>query len=310
MLMSVWLVFNTHAADDDLAELEALLNEESSTNTWSENEQPSTGNSNEDESMNDLDELDSLEEFESMESNNDSSQDQITLSTTWETTIDTVNIVFEKLDNYSEYKVYYSKSSEEDLSEEQITAEDGMDEIEVSISNLESNTEYQFIAKAFDNTGNPISSTESEPLNVTTKQSHQAAEDNVIYNPIVEVDWTKIHISYEPWVDVEKVQISYSEDGQTFKPETTLDASETSYTFQPENTWKTYIKIVPVSEDWTLWVCKVGETNVENNTFTANVEPKEETEEKMWEPETGPELFLLVIVAVLAYSLYALRKRA
>lgn len=316
MLISIGTLSSTYA--DDLAELEALLNEESvaektttdnTTDAWTESEWITNENTD----------LEALKDLEALE-NKDTSlkNEKIVLSTTWETTIDTVTLTFKKIPGYSNYKIYYAKVDENiteeeisnlDYSEKQVIAEDDKENVEVTIDQLEENQRYQFLVKAFDNTGTPIFSTQSEFLYVTTKQAHKAPEDNIIYDPVVKVDGTKVNISYKPWVDVRRVKISVSEDGQTFRPKDTIDASQTSYSFSPENTWKIYIKIVPVAEDGTFWVCKVGEVNVKDNIFTANVEPKKETQEKMWEPETGPELYFLVIIAILAYAVYALRKR-
>ena len=295
MLMSAGILVNVYA--DDLSELDSLLNQENTTSGDASNSDQAT---NYDASNSDLDSLDDLSTSEDT---------KIVLSTTWEVTTNSVSLTFKKLDAYSNYKIYYSKSSEKNLSEKDITVEDGQKNVNVTIDNLELNTWYQFIAKAFDDNGNPVAATVSDPIDVTTAQVHNAPSDNIIHNPVVKVDGTKITISYKPWVDVSKVQISLSEDGKTFKPLTTIDATQTSYTFTAKSTWKKYIKIVPIAQDGIIWVCKVWETNVDNNTFTATVKPKN-TQKKIWKPKTGPEMYLLIILAIFAYVVYALRKRA
>ena len=291
MLMSAGILANAYA--DDLSNLDSLdPSSTTNTTTWDQTTGNNTSNS-------DLDSLDNLSTGEDT---------KIVLSTTWEVTTNSVSLTFKKLDAYSNYKIYYSKSSEENLSEKDITAEDGQENVDVTIDNLESNTGYQFIAKAFDNNANPVAATVSDPIDVTTAEVHNAPSDNIIHNPLVKVDGTNITISYKPWVDVSKVQISLSEDAKTFKPLTTIDATQTSYTFTAKSTWKKYIKIVPIAQDGTIWVCKVWETNVDNNTFTAIVKPKN-TQKKIWKPKTGPEMYLLIILAIFAYVVYALRKR-
>ena len=290
MLMSAGILVNTYA--DDLDELNGLLEQSANDNSGSSNSSNDTNSAQ----PNDNSTYDS------------GSNEKIVLSVTWDVTANSVTLTFKKLDAYSNYKIYYSKSSEENLSEKDIIAEDGQENVEVTIDNLEPNTEYQFIAKAFDDNGNPVAATASDPVDVTTEQVHNAPSDNIIHNPLVKVDGTNITISYKPWVDVSKVQISLSEDAKTFKPLTTVDTSQTSYTFTAKSTWKKYIKIVPIAQDGTIWVCKVWETNVDNNTFTAIVKPKN-TQKKIWKPKTGPEMYLLIILAIFAYVVYALRKR-
>jgi len=102
------------------------------------------------------------------------------------------------LDAYANYKIYYSKNSEDNLLEKQVSAENSQENITVTINGLESDTDYQFIAKAFDNNGDPVATTESDPLDITTEQVHNAPSDNIIHNPVVKVDGSKITISYEP----------------------------------------------------------------------------------------------------------------
>ena len=318
MLMSAGILVNTYA--DDLDELNGLPEQSANDNSGSSNSsndnnsaQPNdnstdtnlTGNSSSSQN-NDLSELEALDDNSTYDSG---SNEKIVLSVTWDVTVNSVSLTFKKLDAYSNYKIYYSKSSEENLSEKDIIAEDGQENVEVTIDNLEPNTEYQFIAKAFDDNGNPVAATASDPVDVTTEQVHNAPSDNIIHDPVIKVDGSKITISYKPWVDVAKVQISLSEDAKTFKPLTTVDTSQTSYTFTAKSTWKKYIKIVPIAQDGTIWVCKVWKTTVDNNTFTATVKPNN-TQKKIWEPKTGPEMYLLIILAIFAYVVYALRKRA
>lgn len=304
MLMSIGIIVNTYA--DDLSELDSELQQLDSQNWDSQNADASSDTSN-----NDLENLDSLD------NGSTNADNKITLSLTWESTTDSISLTFKKLDKYSQYKVYYSKTSETDnLLEKQVNAEDGQEDVNVTVDNLEPNTEYQFVVKAFDNDGNPVAETESDPLTASTKQVtttepvHNAPSDNIIHDPVVTTNGTEVTISYKPWVDVSKVQISSSEDGQTFKPVATIDATKTSYTFTPKTTWKKYIKIVPIAKDGTIWICRVGKTVVKNNTFTTSVEPKKTTQKKIWKPKTGPEIYLLILFAIFAYIVYALRKRA
>ena len=324
MLMSAGIFVNTYA--DDLDELNGLLEQAGNDNsndsnsggndnsTQSDDDSTDTGSTDTDSSDNSSsdqsdDDLGDLKELDNNSDDNSSNEEKIVLSITWDVTANSVTLTFKKLDAYSNYKIYYSKSSEENLSEKDIIAEDGQENVEVTIDNLEPNTEYQFIAKAFDDNGNPVAATASDPVDVTTEQVHNAPSDNIIHDPVIKVDGSKITISYKPWVDVAKVQISLSEDAKTFKPLTTVDTSQTSYTFTAKSTWKKYIKIVPIAQDGTIWVCKVWKTTVDNNTFTATVKPNN-TQKKIWEPKTGPEMYLLIILAIFAYVVYALRKRA
>ena len=106
---------------------------------------------------------------------------------------------------------------------------------------------------------------------------------------------------------MKKVQISISEDGKTFKPVATIDATQTSYTIHTETTGKKFIKLVPIAEDGTLWVCKIGATDVQF--ITADAEAKKPAEKNIWKPKTGPETYVLFIIALLAATAYLWRKQ-
>ena len=230
---------------------------------------------------------------------------KVVLSSTGETET-WVNLLLTPVDGYTNYKVYYSKDGDNELSEQDLIYT-WAGEADVTITGLNAETKYNFVAKAFDNNGNPVESTTSDSLAVITKtQKHAAPADNVINNPVVKVNWNKIIVSYKPGVDVKKVQISISEDGKTFKPVSTVDSSVKSYTITSKTTGKKYIKIVPIAEDGTLWVCKVWATEVPF--VTAKVEPKKVAKKVMWKPKTGPETYILVILAILAYFAYAIKK--
>jgi len=273
-----------------------------------------------------LEELDlGAETWAAQIAGNTTENEKIVLSTTWEKIANSVTLTFKKIGAYSNYKIYYSKTSDSNLLEQEITSEPDKDNVDVTINNLEPNMEYQFIGKAFNKDGEPIAATESDPLLYTNtisepvNQVHNAYVDNVIHEPVIKVEGSKITISYKPWVDVSQVQISMSDDWQIFKPITSIEASQTSYTFTPElswdvnnttwtwsvnqPTWKKYIKIVPISKDGTVWICKVGETIIPDNIIAV------ESKKDMWKPKTWPEMYLLVILAIFTYIVYALRKR-
>jgi hypothetical protein len=65
--------------------------------------------------------------------------------------------------------------------------------------------------------------------------------------------------------------------------------------------------LVPIAEDGTLGTCKIGATDVPF--VTAKVEPKQKAQNNMGKPKTGPELYLLIIIAILAAGAYSYRKR-
>jgi len=244
---------------------------------------------------------------ETIESNTVS---KILLSLTWEVNDTTVTLTFTKVGDYTDYKIYYTKDGEETLSEKEVKLQNNENVAVVTIDGLEQDTTYQFVAKAFDADWNPIETTVSDTVKVTTKKwetVHSAPADNVIYSPVVKVEWKNITVTWKPGVDVKKVQISISEDAKVFKPIATVDVSTTSYTIPVDKTGKKYIKLVPIAEDWTLWVCKLGATDVQF--VSANVELKKQAEAKMWHPKTGPETYVLIIIAILSCLLYAIRRR-
>ena len=215
---------------------------------------------------------------------------------------------FNKVWEYTTYKIYYNKVWDDNLAEQVVNLSGNETQRIVTITWLTPNTKYNFVAKAFDDNGNPIESTTSNTLDATTTaQKHAAPTDNIIYNPVVKTAGDKITITYKPWVDVSKVQISVSEDWKTFKPVATIEGKQTSYVITAKKTWKVYIKLVPIAEDWTLWVCKVWTTNV--SFVTATVTPKKTAKKVMWKPQTGPETYLLIIFAILVYTAYAIKKQ-
>ncbi len=244
-----------------------------------------------------------------------------TTATTWDTTATIskvvlsstgtteswINLLLKPVDWYTSYKIYYSQSWNNELSEKDLIYT-WITQDFVSITGLNADTKYSFVAKAFDNNWNPVEATTSNTLIVTTKaKQHGAPADNIIYNPVVKVKWSKIIISYRPGVDVDKVQISISENGKTFKPVATVNSSVKSYTIISKKTGKKYIKIVPIAKDGTLWVCKIWVTQIPF--VTAKVEPKKIAKKVMWRPQTGPETYILVVLAILVYIVYAIKKQ-
>jgi len=264
-----------------------------------------------------LDELDSLwldEVTDGTGSNTDSNNQEVEKVKIEKTSVTSneIDLLLSKDGDYTSYKVYYGKDGS-DLSEKEVNI-DGEGTTGVVLDNLEANTTYTITAKAFDEEGNPVEGTTSDPLTVTTKEAeqttteqnqHAAPSDNVIYNPTIKTTSGSIVVTYKPGADVKKVQISMSEDGKTFKPVAVVDSSVTKYTIKTTKAGEKFIKLVPVADDGTLWVCKIGTTDVKF--IKTNVGPKAPVK-KIGKAKTGPELYLLVIFAVFAYVIYARRK--
>lgn len=304
-------------AADDLDDLDALLNDMSSDTGSS---QDNTGNSTQENNNTTTEENTETtqetewaneEEDKSTEENADTTDQKvgkIQLQLTGEVTDSSVTLTFDKVGDYTNYKIYYAPENDDNLAEKDVTLNDGQTKATVTIDWLTPNTKYKFIAKAFDDDGNPVEATTSDPIYVTTKeQMHQAPSDNVIYNPVVKVEWNKIIITWKAGADVDKVQISISNDGKIFKPVATVDGKAGKYVINAKTTGKKYIKLVPIASDGTLGVCKVGTTNVQF--VTANVQPKKEATKKIWHPKTGPETYLLFILALIVALGYVYRKR-
>jgi len=294
MLLLSIVGVNTYAADD-LSDLDALLNDTATTGDNADTATTATTGDNADTPT------------VATGDNADTATVQKVDLTSPSRTENSVNLLLSAVDWYTNYKVYYSKDWDNELAEEEIVYTwAGVSPVVITWLNAE--TKYNFVAKAFDNDGNPVEATTSDSLSVTTKAvKHAAPADNIINNPVVKVNGNKISISYEPGVDVKKVQISISEDGKTFKSVSTVDSSVKSYTINTDKTGKKYIKIVPIAADGTLWVCKVWATEVPF--VTAKVEPKKVAKKVMWKPKTGPETYVLVILAILAYTAYAIKKQ-
>ena len=266
-----------------------------------------------------LDELDSLWNDEVDTASSTGNQDDQTVEKVkiTETAVKSneIDLNLEKDGDYTSYKVYFGKEGSDDLNEKDINLNDGKTSTGVVLDNLEANTNYTITAKAFDEEWNPVEGTTSDPLTVTTKAAeqttttdqnqHAAPSDNVIYNPTIKTTSGSIVVTYKPGVDVKKVQISMSEDGKTFKPVAVVDSSVTKYTIKTTKAGEKFIKLVPVADDGTLWVCKIGTTDVKF--IKTNVGPKAPVK-KIGKAKTGPELYLLAILAVFAYVLYARRK--
>ena len=279
---------HTYAIDDpDLSELDALWNDESTT--WNSGEQTTQDQDNQ-----------SIEKVKISETSVSSNE---------------IDLLIEKDGDYTSYKVYYGKEGSDDINEKEVNLNEDETSTWVVLTDLEPNTTYTITAKAFDEEGNPVEWTTSDPLTITTKAAeqnettdqnqHAAPSDNVIYNPTIKTTSGTIVITYRPGADVKKVQISMSEDGKTFKPVAVVDSSVTKYTIKTTKPGEKFIKLVPVADDGTLWVCKIGTTDVKF--IKTNVGPKAPVE-KIGKEKTGPELYLLAILAVFAYILYARRK--
>ena len=285
------------AADDDadMAALQALLNEEdtgSTTDSWAD----TTG----------AEDTATTEDTTGAE-DTATTEEKVVLEVTSNPT-DSVVLLLHPVEGYTTYKVYYNKEGDDNVNEKEVIYT-GAGVTSVELKDLEPSTTYIAVAKAFDEDGNPIESTTSDPVTFTTQEpvQHAAPADNVIYNPTVKVYDDKIVVTYKPGMDVKKIQISMSDDGQTFKPVAVVDASTTTYTIPVTTPGKKYIKLVPVAEDGTLWVCKIWATDVQF--VTAEVKKPTKTAEKnVGKAKTGPETYFLIILAVLAYIVYARRK--
>ena len=305
LLLGSSIIINTYASDD-LSDLDALLNEEDNSQTEEDN---------------------AIWKIILEKVDDDAKKSN------------SVSLLVTKVWDFVDCKIYYSREDDsENISETWFTIEWEWTK-KIIINSLEWGKTYKFIAKAFDNDGNPVEATISDPVIVTIpeqeqtnseeqeqtnseeqeqtnseeqeqtnseEQEHAAPADNVIYEPIVRVEWNNISITYKPWNDVRKIQISISEDGKVFKPEATIDAKQTKYTIKVNKTGKKYIKIVPIAEDGTIGVCKIWSTEVKF--LTANVELKKKAQTNLGKPKTGPEIYLLLILAVVVALGYLYRK--
>ena len=293
-LVPISNVFAADDTDEDMAALESLMNSDDSDNVDTNEADTNEADTNTDE------------QADSNEDDNNENE-KVWLELSGEVADTAVTLSLTPIDGYTTYKIYYNKDGDSNVNEK-LVEYDWQEPTEVDITGLEPNTEYTFIAKAFDNDGNPVESTASEPVNVKTAESkHAAPADNVIYNPTIKTYEDKIVITYKPGLDVKTIQISMSDDGQTFKPVARVDAQTTSYTIPVEKPGTKYIKLVPIAEDGTTWICKIWATEV-NVLKAGPEEPKKTAEKKVGEPKTGPETYFLVILAILAYVVYARRK--
>jgi len=298
IMLGMASIVAVHAADD-LDDLDALLNDPAllddtgSTTTGTADTTGNTVNIEEDTGDTQQDTATQVE--------------KLTLTQTGDVTATSVTLQFQPLEEYTHYKIYYAPTGDENFEERDVTVDDTTQPAVVTIDGLNPNTEYQFVVKAFDNDGNPVEATTSDPITVKTAEQHAAPSDNVIYNPTIKVEGNKIIISWKAGADVDKVQISLSEDGKTFKPVATVDANEWTYTIEAQTTGKKYVKLVPIASDGTLGVCKVGAADVPY--LTANVQPKQEAQKKIGHAKTGPETYVLLILAILGALAYTYRKR-
>ena len=291
-----------HAADD-LDDLDSLLNDPALLEDTG-----STTNTTEDTTQEDTTQEDTTEENTTAPE-----ATKLVLIQTGSVTSDSVTLQFQPEQNYTHYKIYYAPEGDENFQEKDITVDDTTQHT-VTIDGLNPDTTYQFVVKAFDNNGNPVEATTSDPITVKTNKpaetkdtTHAAPSDNVIYNPVIKVEGNKINITWKAGADVDKVQISMSEDGKTFKPVATVAGSAGTYTIDAKTTGKKYIKLVPIAKDGTLGVCKVGSADVPY--LTANVQPKKEAQKKIGHAKTGPETYVLFIIALLAATAYLWRKQ-
>jgi len=229
----------------------------------------------------------------------------------------TINLLLHPVKGYTTYKVYYSKVGSSDSTAEKEVVYTGDGVANVELTGLVPSTEYTIAAKAFDNDGNAIEETASDPIKVTTKQAeqteqkHQSASDNVLYNPTIKAYNNKIIVSYKPGVDVKKVQISTSEDGKHWKPVAVVDATTTTYTINTTKAGQKYVRLVPVAEDGSFGVCRIGKTEVKYlsiKSTTPKQEVKKTAEKNVGKTKTGPETYFLIILAIFAYLVYARRK--
>ena len=299
-MFAITSLVSVHAADD-LDDLDALLNDPALLDD--------TGSTT-------TDATDTTDDGTSIEENTTEDTgtqvEKLTLTQTGDVTPTSVTLQFQPLEEYTHYKIYYAPTGDENFEEKDVTVDDATQPAVVTVDGLNPNTEYQFVVKAFDNDGNPVEATTSDPVTVKTKtteqkEEHAAASDNVIYNPTIKVEGSKIIISWKAGADVDKVQISLSEDGKTFKPVATVNSDKSSYTIDAKTTGKKYIKLVPIASDGTLGVCKVGTADVPY--LTANVQPKKEAQKKIGHAKTGPETYVLLILAILGALAYTYRKR-
>ena len=227
---------------------------------------------------------------------------------------------FDVLPGYTDYKVFYSQKSiaeaqPEEILETTTTVDELAETGSVTISGLEPNSTYYAVIVALTNDWEKYDASMSEEVTINTQwptidnidtniennidNNHWVAKDVTLSDIKFEIKNKEVTATFTPWLDTKKVLVYVSDDPTNFVNKVwEVDAMSGSYTFMVDNYWTKYVKLVPVDEMWIAWEVSEPQKIVVTDPST-----------RMWTPKTGPELYMLVVVAILAYVGYIYKRR-
>ncbi len=220
------------------------------------------------------------------------------------TTENSVKLSFDKVWDYTDYKVLYarvplSEAPIEEVLETNTTLEENATTGSVLIEGLEPQTNYYLVVVAMDDTGVRNDDTQSEEIQVFTENTAPAAStENYITNVNHEVNNLSADVTFTAGSDVATIWVYVSDTEDFSDDKVEIDAKAPSYTVTATNYGTKYVRLLPISKEGIA-----GEpTDTEVIVF-------EEPAVAMWEPKTGPALDIAILFALLASMFYVVARR-
>ena len=221
------------------------------------------------------------------------------------TTENSVDLVFDKVEDYTDYKVLYAKTPLfeapiEEVLETTATVEEGATQWTVTVENLDPQTNYYFVVVAMDDTGLRNDDTQSEETTVFTENVAFGAgsTENFIIDVDHEVNNLSADVTFTAGKDVVTVWVYVSDTEEFSDEKVEIDATTGVYTLDSADYGTKYVRLLPINNEGIAW----DPSDVEVIVF-------EEPAVSMGTPETGPALYLAVLFALFASMAYVVRRR-
>lgn len=227
----------------------------------------------------------------------------VVVGTTTETSVE---LSFDKIEDYSDYKILYAKTPLfeapiEEVLETTTTIEEDATEGTVTIEGLEPQTNYYFVVVAMDDSGLRNDDTQSEEITVFTENMvGSASTENMIIDVDHEVNNLSADVTFTAGKDVVTVWVYVSDTEEFSEEKVEIDATSGVYSFNAADYGTKYVRLLPIDNEGIAW----DPSDIEVIVF-------EEPAVSMGTPETGPALYLAVLFALFGSMAYiAVRRRA
>gem|GEM_PF-3453520 len=172
------------------------------------------------------------------------------------TTENSVDLSFDKIEDYTDYKILYAKTPLfeapiEEVLETTATIEEGAVQGFVTVENLEPQTNYYFVVVAMDDTGLRDDDTQSEETTVFTENLVLAAAstENFIIEVDHEVNNLSADVTFTAGQDVVTVWVYVSDTEEFSEEKVEIDVASGVYAFNAADYGTKYVRLLPINNE-------------------------------------------------------------